>query len=235
MRTADTQDSRKQPPRDEPYAKPIERMVALQLRARGIRSEAVLHAMSRVPRHRFVPPTLAGVAYTDQPLPVGEGQTISQPYMVALMTESLDIAPRSRVLEIGTGSGYQAAILATLGAHLWTIERSPTLSVRAESRLLSLGFEAIHCLIGDGTAGWPVEAPYDAIIATGSLPDVPQVLLDQLASKGVLVAPVGSRSEQELLRITYHERQRESAVLCACRFVPLIGEHGWSTTSPGSG
>jgi len=235
MRTADTQDSRKKPPRDEPYAKPIERMVALQLRARGIRSEAVLHAMSRVPRHRFVPPALSTVAYTDQPLPVGEGQTISQPYMVALMTESLDIAPRSRVLEIGTGSGYQAAILATLGAHLWTIERSPTLSVRAESRLLSLGFEAIHCLIGDGTAGWPVEAPYDAIIATGSLPDVPQVLLDQLAPKGVLVAPVGSRSEQELLRITYHERQRESTVLCACRFVPLIGEHGWSATSPGSG
>ncbi len=202
-------------------------MVERQLRQRGIRDERVLTAMSRVPRHEFGPPEWKQEAYSDFPLPIGEGQTISQPYIVALMTEALCLTGEERVLELGTGSGYQAAILSDLGDELWTIESSAALRRAAEARLRRLGYDAIRCLEGDGTLGLPSQAPFDRILATGSLPTVPERLLDQLKPNGVFVGPIGRRNEQSLLRITYHPSGSEEEDLGLCRFVPLIGSNGW--------
>jgi protein-L-isoaspartate(D-aspartate) O-methyltransferase len=204
-----------------------ERMVRRDLRDRGIRDARVLAAMSDVSRHLFVPPEYQYDAYADEPLPIGGGQTISQPYMVALMTEALQLEGGERVLEIGTGSGYQTAVLAELGAIVWTIERSAMLSARAGARLERLGYESIHCIQSDGTLGLPSEAPFDRILATGSLPEAPEDLLSQLAKEGIFVGPIGSRQHQDLVRIVYHANQFEREVLCKCRFVPLIGEDGW--------
>jgi len=204
-----------------------ETMVRRDLRQRGIRDERVLAAMSRVPRHRFVPPEHQHAAYADTPLPIGGEQTISQPYMVALMTEALRLKGGERVLEIGTGSGYQAATLAEMGAEIWTVERSTSLSARAARLLEHLGYESVHCYPADGTLGLPSAAPFDRILATGSLPDVPNGLLSQLAGSGIFVAPVGDWHCQDLVRIVYHANQFEREVLCSCRFVPLIGEDGW--------
>ena len=204
-----------------------ETMVDRDLRNRGIRDVGVLTAMSMIPRHRFVPPECQDGAYSDAPLPIGGEQTISQPYIVALMTEALQLKGGERVLEIGTGSGYQTAVLAEMGAEVWTIERSLTLSARAERLLENLGYESIRCYQLDGTLGLPSAAPFDRILATGSLPDVPYRLLSQLTDCGIFVGPVGDWRCQDLVRIVYHANRFEREVLCACRFVPLIGEDGW--------
>jgi len=204
-----------------------ETMVDRDLRDRGISDVGVLTAMSTIPRHRFVPCEYQHDAYSDAPLPIGGEQTISQPYIVALMTEALHLKGGERVLEIGTGSGYQTAVLAEMGAEVWTIERSAALSTRAERLLENLGYESIHCYQSDGTLGLPSASPFDRILATGSLPDVPKRLLSQLVNCGIFVGPVGDWHCQELVRIVYHANQIEREVLCTCRFVPLIGEHGW--------
>lgn len=205
-----------------------ETMVCRDLRNRGIHDVGVLTAMSIIPRQRFVPPEYQCDAYADAPIPIGGDQTISQPFMVALMTEALQLKGGERVLEIGTGSGYQTAVLAEMGAEVWTIERSATLAAKASHLLEILGYESIHYIESDGTLGLPSAAPFDRILATGSLPDTPKGLLSQLRSDGgIFVGPVGDWHCQELVRIVYHANQFEREVLCACRFVPLIGEEGW--------
>ena len=198
-----------------------------ELRALGIRDERVLEAIRTIPRHEFVPEPYREHAYENRPLPIDEGQTISQPYIVALMTEALRLSPEDRVLEIGTGSGYQTAILASLAAEVYTIERFPSLLEGARARLEALGFHNIHYKCGDGTVGWPEFAPYNAIIATGSVPRVPPSLKEQLADGGRLVIPVGGRHFQTLKLV---ERRGDAFVerdLCECSFLPLIGAEGW--------
>ncbi|MEJ5253502.1 MAG: protein-L-isoaspartate(D-aspartate) O-methyltransferase [Armatimonadota bacterium] len=211
-----------------------ERMVQYQLEARGITHPRVLDAMRKVPRHLFVSPERIHDAYSDHALPIGEGQTISQPYMVALMTELLDPAPSHRVLEVGTGSGYQAAILAELANEVVTIEREPSLSQRAREVLWSLGYRNITFVVGDGTEGYPPLAPYDGIIVTAGAPFIPQPLVEQLAPGGRLVLPVGHRYEQVL---TVVHKDEQGAVHLSehgyCVFVPLIGKHGWQSEADG--
>jgi protein-L-isoaspartate(D-aspartate) O-methyltransferase len=204
------------------------RMVESQIRNRGIRDPRVLEAMRRVPRHRFVPPHLWDQAYDDYPLPIGEDQTISQPYIVALMTEALELTGDEKVLEVGAGSGYQAAILAELAKEVFTIERLASLARRAEDILKTLNYRNVHVLIGDGTLGWPREAPYDAIIVTAGAPKVPPALAEQLARGGRLVIPVGDRYSQTLTRIRRTpEGGLKTEYLGGCRFVKLIGAQGW--------
>ncbi len=202
-------------------------MVESQLIPRGIRDERVLAAMRRVPRHLFVDELIRHSAYDDMALPIGEGQTISQPYMVAVMTELLELKGTEKVLEIGTGSGYQAAILAELAKEVWTIERIAVLTKRATEIFVSLGYENIHFKTGDGTLGWPEEAPFDRIVITAASPKIPDPLMDQLAVNGVLLAPVGSRYSQQLLKITKTKQGATEEYHTPCVFVPLIGEHGW--------
>lgn len=204
-------------------------MVKHQLRARGIADEDVLTVMGRVARHLFVPFSLREEAYEDHPLPIGEGQTISQPYIVALMTEALCATGKAKILEIGTGSGYQTAILAELANTVFTVERSSTLSSGAQQHLRDLGYDNIQFVVGDGTLGLPAQAPFDRIIATGSLPRLPQGLLDQLAPDGICVLPVGDRFLQRLLQVKKVGSSVEQHNLVACCFVPLIGEEGWSS------
>ena len=202
-------------------------MVERQLRARGIDDPRVLAAMGEIPRHAFVPKHLQTDAYADHPLPIGGDQTISQPYIVAVMTTALDLRPTDRVLEIGTGSGYQTAILAALARAVFSVERSALLSRSAQERLADLGCDNVRFVLGDGTLGLPESGPFDRILAAGSLPEVPQGLLDQLVENGVLVAPVGGRSVQRLLRIERTGEVFERRDLGACCFVPLIGKAGW--------
>ena len=209
------------------WSRARELMVQRDLRGRGISDARVLAAMSSIPRERFVPREHQHDAYADAPLPIDGEQTISQPYIVALMTEALQLSCGDRVLEIGTGSGYQTAVLAEMGARIWTIERIPKLSHRARCLLQDLGYPSIHCLQLDGTLGLESEAPFDRIVATGSLPDVPTRLLSQLSDGGIFVGPIGDWHSQELVRIVYHANQLRREVLCGCRFVPLIGEDGW--------
>ncbi len=204
-------------------------MVKHQLRARGIADKDVLAVMGRVARHLFVPSPLREEAYADHPLPIGEGQTISQPYIVALMTEALFVTGGAKVLEIGTGSGYQTAILAELANTVFTVERSSALSSGAQRLLRHLGYENIQFVVGDGTLGLPAETPFDRIIATGSLPCLPQGLLDQLTVDGICVLPVGDRSLQRLLQVKKVGSSVEQHDLGACCFVPLIGKEGWSS------
>lgn len=204
-------------------------MVKHQLRARGIADEDVLTVMGRVARHLFVPFSLREEAYEDHPLPIGEGQTISQPYIVALMTEALCATGKAKILEIGTGSGYQTAILAELANTVFTVERSSTLSSAAQQRLRDLGYDNIQFVVGDGTLGLPAQAPFDRIIATGSLPRLPQGLLDQLAPDGICVLPVGDRFLQRLLQVKKVGSSVEQHNLGGCCFVPLIGKEGWSS------
>jgi protein-L-isoaspartate(D-aspartate) O-methyltransferase len=202
-------------------------MVQEQLRGRGISDPLVLGAMSRVPRHRFVPVDQRAFAYDDRPLPIGEGQTISQPYMVALMTQCLKLRGTEKILELGTGSGYQAAILAELAAEVYTVERLARLWRYAEARLRSLGYQGIHLRVGDGSSGWPEEAPFDRILVTAGMPRVADVLLNQLADGGRFVAPVGSRSYQDLTvveRVGSEYREHRAG---GCTFVPFVGKHGW--------
>jgi protein-L-isoaspartate(D-aspartate) O-methyltransferase len=212
------------------------RMVERQLVARGIVDPLVLAAMGKVPREKFVSARQAGLAYRDGPLPIAEGQTISQPYIVARMTAAVRLMPTDRVLEIGTGSGYAAAVLAEIVADVYTVERLPMLAERARQRLVELGYVNVHVLTGDGTLGWPEHAPYDAILATAGGPRAPQALLDQLAIGGRLVIPLGPDPyEQRLVRIvraTAEDYEREDLELVA--FVPLIGAQGWPVGVSGS-
>jgi protein-L-isoaspartate(D-aspartate) O-methyltransferase len=202
-------------------------MVTHQLMKRGIRDEAVLKAMREVPRHRFVPARYRSIAYDDMPLPIGHDQTISQPLMVAMMTEALRLHGDERVLEIGTGSGYQAAILARLAKVVFTIERIAELAAQARATLATLGITNVHVLVADGTVGLPEHAPYDAIVVTAGAPHVPLPLADQLRIDGRLVIPVGGRLEQTLVRVTKTGDGLQTEHLGECRFVPLIGEQGW--------
>jgi protein-L-isoaspartate(D-aspartate) O-methyltransferase len=203
-------------------------MVRRQLAARGITDGRVLAAMATVPRHRFVPPTLERAAYDDAPLPVGEAQTISQPYMVALMTASMRPRRTHRVLEIGTGSGYQTAILAHLVRRVFTIERLQGLADGARARLAALGCHNVEYRVGDGTLGWPEEAPFDGIVITAAAPLLPAPLIDQLAPGGRIVVPVGDRALQELLVAVNGPSGLKTYRAGACRFVPLIGAHAFT-------
>ncbi|WP_287154881.1 protein-L-isoaspartate(D-aspartate) O-methyltransferase [Candidatus Solincola tengchongensis] len=204
-----------------------EEMVRTQIAERGIRNPRVLEAMRRVPRHLFVPEDLRHRAYEDTPLPIGEGQTISQPYMVAWMTELLDAGEGDRVLEIGTGSGYQAAVLCELVKEVYTIEKNLLLAREAEERLRSLGYANVRVRVGDGTLGWPEEAPFDGIIVTAGAPSVPQPLLEQLAEGGRLVIPVGSATMQMLTVVRKEDGAFRTTEEGSCIFVPLVGKYGW--------
>ncbi len=204
------------------------KMVKNQLASRNIRDPNVLKAMGEIPRHAFVPPGLQQEAYDDNPLPIGEGQTISQPYIVALMTEMLELGGSEKVLEIGTGSGYQTAILCSLAKEVFSIERTPSLSKMAERILSDLGFENVKIVEGDGTEGWQENAPYDAIIVTAGAPKIPVALVDQLADRGRLVIPVGNRYAQVLNKVTKIGGETRIEEGAGCRFVDLIGRHGWT-------
>jgi protein-L-isoaspartate(D-aspartate) O-methyltransferase len=203
------------------------RMVDEQIFARGIRDARVLAAMRTVPRHRFVPPGDRHLAYTDGPLQIGHHQTISQPYIVALMTEELELRGEEMVLEVGTGSGYQAAILGYLVREVHTIERHAELAERARLVLEEIGLANVHVHIGDGSAGFPDKAPYQAIMVTAAAPRVPQPLFDQLADGGRLVLPVGSLGSQALEHWTRNGDQYTHRMIAAVAFVPLRGEYGW--------
>jgi len=207
----------------EGFEQARERMVSEQIEARGVRDARVLAAMRRVPRHEFVPFGQRAYAYEDRPLPIGHGQTISQPYIVAVMSEALELDGSEKVLEIGTGSGYQAAVLAELAAEVYTIEIVEPLAERAADDLKRLGFEKLRVRAGDGYRGWPEAAPFDAIIVTAAPDHVPQSLVDQLAVGGRMVIPVG-RMFQELVLITRDEQGVRHEDLLAVRFVPMVGE-----------
>ena len=212
----------------EAYSRERKRMVDQQMVRRGIRDERVLEAMLAIPRHEFVPPEQMHLAYIDAPLPIGNNQTISQPYIVALMTELLCLKGDETVLEIGTGSGYQAAVLAHLAKKVYSVERIPELAERSRSLLHSLQLENIEVVVGDGSCGLPKHAPYQAIIVTASAPEVPKPLEDQLSEGGRLVVPVGSRVGQ-VLELWRREGQKLICEkLAPVAFVPLIGEHAWS-------
>jgi protein-L-isoaspartate(D-aspartate) O-methyltransferase len=184
--------------------------------------------MQEVPRHAFVPPEWRHEAYSDRPLPLADDQTISQPYMVAIMTQSLELQGHERVLEVGTGSGYQAAVLSRLATHVYTIEYFPDLAERARTRLQHLGYTNVQVLTGDGGPGLPAHAPYHGILVAAAAPHVPQSLLTQLAEGGRLVIPVGSATRQELLIITRHADGYAQLRSVPCRFVPLLGQEGWA-------
>jgi protein-L-isoaspartate(D-aspartate) O-methyltransferase len=206
-------------------------MVERQLRGRGIKDSRVLEAMQAVPRHLFVPPALAATAYADEPLAIGEGQTISQPYIVAAMTEALELTGSERVLEIGAGSGYQAAILSLLSREVIAVEARPLLARAARERLSQLGYLNVRVEIGDGTFGWPAAAPYDGILVSAAAPMVPPPLIEQLADGGRLIIPLGSAEHQELFRIRKQDGRIPQEALFACRFVPLVGRYAWPDAS----
>jgi protein-L-isoaspartate(D-aspartate) O-methyltransferase len=204
-----------------------ERMVKNQLIPRGIADENVLQTMGKIQRHLFVEEALAGEAYNDHPLPIGYKQTISQPYIVALMTEALELTEKDKVLEIGTGSGYQTAILAELSANVYTVERIEPLLERSKTLLLSLGYRNIYFKAYDGTFGWADFAPFDAIMVTAGAPKVPDPLLKQLADGGRMIIPIGNKYSQDLIKVTRAKDRFVEENLGGCRFVDLIGEHGW--------
>jgi len=203
------------------------KMVEEQLVSRGIRDKRVLSAMKKVPRHLFVDEALYPRAYGDYPLPIGEGQTISQPYIVALMTQALELSCSNVVLEVGTGSGYQAAILAELAERVYTIERHRSLKERAERVLRALGYSNIAFRVGDGSFGWSKFAPYDGIVITAGAPSIPKTLFNQLAEGGRMVLPMGDKFEQELFVVRKVNGKPEVRKLIPCAFVPFIGEEGW--------
>jgi protein-L-isoaspartate(D-aspartate) O-methyltransferase len=209
------------------YIKQRKLMVETQLQAKGIRDERVLRAMGSVPRHKFVDEALAVRAYGDHPLPIGERQTISQPYIVALMSERLNLSGNERVLEVGTGSGYQTAILAELASEVYSVEVIPGLASRAQRLLEELGYRNIHIRVGDGSLGWPEEAPYDGILVTAGAPRTPAPLIQQLAEGGALVVPVGSESFQELQIVRKRKGKLIKTASCPCAFVKLRGACGW--------
>jgi protein-L-isoaspartate(D-aspartate) O-methyltransferase len=209
------------------FKKARERMVETQIAARGVHDERVLEAMRKVPRHLFLDEALRDQAYSDHPLPIAEKQTISQPYIVALMTESLELNGTEKVLEIGTGSGYQSAILAELADRVFSIERYPDLAYRANSILQKLGYGNIIVRVGDGSLGWPDDAPFDGIIVTAGTPKIPQPLIDQLKMGGRLVVPVGDRFGQDLILVRRVAEGIKKTNLGGVRFVNLVGKWGW--------
>lgn len=203
------------------------RMVERQLRRRGVRDERVLQAMLKVSRHEFVPARFLERAYDDRPFPIGEIETISQPYMVAAMTEAAAVQAEDKVLEVGTGSGYQAAILHSLGARVWSLERNPRLAESARARLVRLGYSGVEVICCDGTEGYGLAAPYQAILVTAASPRVPDALVGQLADGGRLVIPVGDLHSQRLELVVKYASGVSIRMCDACQFVPLIGKHGW--------
>ena len=209
------------------FSKTRLKMVDEQVVARGIKDQRVIAAMRKVPRHLFEEEALQDQAYSDHPLPIGDKQTISQPYMVALMTEALALTGKEKVLEIGTGSGYQTAILAECAAKVFSIERIRSLAIRARKLLLDLGYFNVEIKFSDGTVGWNDESPFDAIMVTAGAPDIPQPLIDQLKVGGRLAIPVGDANIQDLIRITKTEDGTKKEDFGGCRFVKLIGKHGW--------
>ncbi len=209
------------------YERQREEMVQQQIAARGITDANVLATFRKVPRHLFVSEALRDQAYGDYPLPIGEQQTISQPYIVAEMTQALELNNDDRVLEIGTGSGYQAAILAEIVYRVYSVERIRTLYVQARNLLDKLNYHRIVMRCSDGTSGWRDEGPFDAIIVTAGAPDVPEKLLDQLVEGGRMVLPVGNQHSQELIKLTNDKSGLHKSNLGGCRFVKLIGAHGW--------
>jgi len=212
------------------YAKQRKKMVDSQIRSRGVGDERVLRAMENIPRHLFVDEGLVDQAYSDSPLPIGEKQTISQPYIVAIMTEALELKGSETVLELGTGSGYQAAILAELADRVFTIERIAPLAQKARKLLESLNYYNVVLRVGDGTYGWREESPFDAILVTAGSPSIPRTLVEQLAIGGRLVIPVGGRYSQSLVKLTRLSENPDDVKkedLGGCRFVNLIGEYGW--------
>jgi protein-L-isoaspartate(D-aspartate) O-methyltransferase len=213
--------------RADPYAAMRQHMVEYQLRDRGLRDERVLAAMERVPRHEFVPAGQLGEAYEDRPLPIGLGQTISQPYIVALMVGLLRVQPGHRILEIGAGSGYQAAVIAQIAARVVGVELVPQLATRAAATLARLGYDNVRIIAGDGTLGFPEEAPYDGIVVAAAAPEIPPPLLEQLAEGGRLVAPVGTRTMQTCVVGVKDQGVLRLEEGIDCVFVPLLGEHGW--------
>jgi protein-L-isoaspartate(D-aspartate) O-methyltransferase len=202
-------------------------MVERQLRRREIQDPRLLEAFLAVPRHRFIPPRYRDESYEDHPVRIAWCQTISQPYMVAWMTQELRLHGDERVLEVGTGSGYQAAILAHLAGELYTVERVPELAEQAERLLGKLGYGNVHFRVGDGTLGWAEQGPYDAVLVTAGAPEVPSALLDQVADGGRLVMPVGGRGEQQLTVVERRGGTCRRRKLGGCVFLPLIGEQGW--------
>ncbi|MFP4084342.1 MAG: protein-L-isoaspartate(D-aspartate) O-methyltransferase [Desulfonatronovibrio sp.] len=209
------------------YTMERNRMVEEQLVPRGITDPRVLNAMRSVPRHRFVEAGQEDIAYSDQPLPIGQQQTISQPYIVALMTQALELKPEDRVLEIGTGSGYQAAVLAELAHTVYTIEKIEPLLEQARTVLKALGYDNVISKLHNGTQGWPQHAPYNAIMVTAGAPEVPRPLLEQMEEGGRMVIPVGDQTLQEMLKVTRKNGNVQMEKIGGCRFVPLRGEHGW--------
>lgn len=203
-------------------------MVEAQLRRRGIRDENVLRAMETVPRHEFVPWQLQREAYKDAPVPIGEGQTVSQPYIVADMLQALRLNPQDQVLEVGTGTGYQAAVMSRIVPDVYTIERFPSLADAAKNTFERLGYQNIHVLIGDGTEGYLPAAPYDAIIVAAAAPRVPEALVDQLREGGRMIVPVGPSDVQQLMLLHKRDGIIQTRALDACRFVPLVGSHGYA-------
>ena len=209
------------------YSRSRQRMVEEQIIGRGIKDRRVITAMEQVPRHLFVPETLYGQAYGDSALPIGEGQTISQPFMVALMSEALELRGEERILEIGTGSGYQTAILARLAARIYSVERIRSLLERARKNFDQVQCRNVMTRLFDGSYGWKEEGPFDAILVTAGAPSLPPPLMDQLKIGGTLVIPIGNKNSQKLLRVRRNKRGFSEEELRDCSFVALIGEHGW--------
>lgn len=209
------------------YDRPRALMVKEQLAQRAIKDKRVLEAFARVARHRFVAPSDLSAAYEDHPLSIGYGQTISQPYMVAYMLEQLSLKGDEKVLEIGTGSGYQTALLSELADQIYTIERVPELLKSAQDRLNQLGYHNIYYKVGDGTLGWPEATSFQRIIVSAGAPRLPERLTDQLADKGILVIPVGNEFTQNLVRAKKKGQALVEEILCPCVFVRLVGEQGW--------
>ena len=220
--------------KEDRYRRDRERMVRLHLRGRGIVDPRVLSAMERVPREAFVPEQYASQAYADGPLPIGDGQTISQPYIVALMSQELRVEPRDRVLELGTGSGYQTAVLSKMADRVYTIERIAELSERARGILERIGVSNVEYYVGDGSQGWPAERMpeggcFERIMITAAVPEIPGPVADQLAEGGVLVAPTGGRTSQRLMVYEKENGRLVQHFVCDVRFVRLLGEHGFGT------
>jgi protein-L-isoaspartate(D-aspartate) O-methyltransferase len=213
--------------RDDPYLELRAEMVETQVRKRGVKDLGVLRALAAVPRHEFVPEQCKSFAYTDEPLAIGEGQTISQPYIVAAMTEALGLTGSERVLDIGTGCGYQSALLSLLCREVYSVELRPELARAAAERLQRLGFANVHVHCGDGSLGLKEFAPYDAILVAAAAPKVPEPLLEQLNDGGRLIAPVGAEDHQQLTLVTRRGTEYATERHEGCRFVPLLGRYGW--------
>jgi protein-L-isoaspartate(D-aspartate) O-methyltransferase len=208
------------------YALLRKEMVEEQLIPRGIKEQYVLDAFYKVERHKFIPQEQKEFAYADHPLPIGQGQTISQPYIVALMSECLQLTPESKVLEIGTGSGYQAAILAELSKEVYSVERFPALAKDAASKLAELGYNNVKIKVGDGTLGWPEEAPFERIIITAACPEIPPPLVEQLKEGGKIIFPRGENYSQMLTLLEKTKTELLKQEICGCVFVPLVGKFG---------